>query len=100
MSLAHRGTESEGFRLNYVCNLLIIMYPKEYRSQKDEGLEARGKTGAEKEFGKITADVLDRKRWHHLQFKVVAVVSFSVSQQSQLAVIFPGTQNINYKTRP
>lgn len=53
MSLAHRGTESEGLCLNYVCNFLIIMYPKEY-IQKDEGLEDLERKGAE-EFGKITA---------------------------------------------
>lgn len=60
MSLAHRGTESEGPCLNYVCNFLIIMYLKEHHVQKDEGLEDLGREGAE-EFGKMTAWFTEKK---------------------------------------
>lgn len=55
MSLSRRGTASEGLPLNYVCNFLIIRYPKEYQIQKDESSEDFGREGAGKEFGKITA---------------------------------------------
>ena len=60
--------------------------PKEYHTQKDEGLEDLEREGAEKEFGKITAWFTEKK--------ALASCEILFLQQSQPAITLPTTQNI------